>query len=63
MADVIQKGYGQKTVKKLRKLEKMDYQLSTQIDQEFLISRSNNPADMRTLKRYSMNVHNRPEHS
>ena len=41
VAKVIQKGYGQKTVKKVRKLEKIDYQLGkTQIDQEFLINRS-----------------------
>ena len=51
MAKVIQKGYGQKTVKKLRKLEKIDYQLGkTQIDQEFLINRSSIVAASKSSK-------------
>ena len=43
VAEVIRKRYGQNTVKKLRKLEKRDYQLrKAQIDLEFLVNCSNN---------------------
>ena len=44
VAEVIRKRYGQKTVKKLRKLEKLDYRLrKALIDLEFLVNYSNNP--------------------
>ena len=43
VAEVIRKRYGQNTVKKLRKLEKLDYRLrKAQIDLEFLVNCSNN---------------------
>ena len=42
VAEVIRKRYGQKTFKKLRKLEKLDYRLwKAQIDLEFLVSCGN----------------------
>ena len=43
MAIVIRKRHGQNTIKKLRKLEKLDYRLrKAQIDLEFLVNCSNN---------------------
>ena len=43
VAEVIRKRYGQNTVKKLRKLEKVDYRLQkAQIDLEFLVNCTNN---------------------
>ena len=42
VAEVIRKRYGQNTVEKLRKLEKLDYRLrKDQIDLEFLVNCSN----------------------
>ena len=41
--EIIRKRYGQNTVKKLRKLEKLDYRFrKAQIDLEFLVNCSNN---------------------
>ena len=43
MSEVIRKRYGQNIVKKLRKLEKLDYPLrKVQIDLEFLVNCNNN---------------------
>ena len=43
VAEVIRKRYGQNTVQKLRKLEKLNYRLrKAQVDLEFLVNCSNN---------------------
>ena len=51
MVEVIRKRHGQNTVKKLRKLEKLDYQLrKAQIDLDFLVNCCNNSVVPKFLK-------------